>query len=835
MQRIKFTFFTLIVLFLISSWITNDRNLLELIKNQLSKFNSFYPQEKTYVHTDKPYYALGEDIWFKVYRVNGMTHLPDSLGNLMYVELVNPDNQVLAVRHIRLQNGGGAGDFHLEPSWPAGNYLIRAYTHYMRNFDAAFFFQQEIKVWDAGMKAPVATEDPESIDFDVQFFPEGGDLVQDITSYVGIKAVNQAGLGIDITGKVYDDQGNFIVAFETIRFGHGFMIFTPEAGKRYYANVIFQGQTKIFWLPEALVSGYVLQITQQKGNQLFVSARTNIPGGLVGGVMIGHIRGKIFYEFVIEKDLPEILTKIDTKTAPEGIAHFTLFTKNGEPVSERLIFIENTDQQPVVQIKTDKETYNKRSPVQIAFQLNDAAQQPLQANLSVTITDEETVRWSPYGQDIRTYFLLSSDLKGQIENPGYYFDVNNKDRNYLLNLLLLTQGWRRFAWRDLLTDNFMPLPHAPEDGFTISGLTTRAFNADKSVQADVFLSVLDSPFVMSKFTTHEDGRFMLPGFQFHDTISVILQANIHNEKRAKKGKEDDPLGPQGNRNVAILLDTFASPDLQSRVFAYRAPLPESNLATKFLSDIRRIGVIDSIYRGIWSIDLDEISVTASRQDPLEAAIKEVNPWYNFPDRRFILDSVAASYSFPTVFQFLQGRVPGVQIGGQLFQQYAIIRGPSSINLPNPQATILLDGVEISNSFANVIPIQDIAVVDVIKGVTSLRGGGGVIAIYTRQGLNLPVKYEFANPGIKNVKFPGFYKAREFYTPKYDRTLPEHDKPDFRTTLYWNPIIQTDQNGQATVSFYTGDKESIYHIRLEGITKDGRPVFVSKTIRVQSDR
>lgn len=809
------------------SWLFWPPGTAERIQAQLAKYQSKYPSEKVYLHTDKPHYALGENIWFSAYLTAGAEHLPSLVSNLVYVELIGPDLQRKASRYIGIQDGVGNGDFDTERDWPEGKYFLRAYTNYMRNFDSSFFFQREFLLIKPKIETAAASSEVSAsiTDFSVQFMPEGGDLVNGLSSQIGVKAVDNLGTGMQFEGKILDEQGTPVAVFKTYRFGLGAFSFTPQAGKKYQAEISFQGIHKKIPLPSAQEQGYTLQITQRPPNQLLINVRSNIPNGLKDAVILGHLRGEPIFTFSNTEGLDKLSLTIPADSIPEGIAQFTLFSSKGEPLCERLVFVDNPRERALLSISTDKSTYGARQKVNVSLQLKDQAGNPLKAMVSATVTDKQSVYWSKYGQDIRSYLLLQADLPGHIEDPAYFFVEENATRRQLLDMLMLTQGWRRFSWKQVLQETLPDLAWLPEQGFTISGQTTKLDQPDKPVAADLMVVAMEKG-ISQQVSSGPDGRFSIAGFPFIDSTRVVIQGAKPTGNSNKKSKNNDANQQviAGNRDIKIRLDGD-NPPIIDRRNGFDLPLStDAGQQKSFLADSKKLADLDSLFPGIWKLSLAEFEVKAKRTK---------NPYgvgdipYRAPTDRMIVDSIPGKSTALSVFDFLR-RIPGAQVVGTFPNQSVVLRGINSLNGPTP-ALFVLDGTVVDASTLVNVPVSNIAFVDVLKGgqaaMFGSRGINGVVAVYTKRTGNQPAQYDVN--GIINFKHPGFYKAREFYAPQYDQKKPEHDRPDYRTTLHWAPIIETDKEGKATFSFFTNDKAGAFEILVQGMTVKGIPVSMVK--------
>ncbi len=655
--------------------------------------------------------------------------------------------------------------------------------------------------------------------------PEGGDLVNGLSSQIGVKAVDNLGTGIQFEGKILDEQGTPVAVFKTYRFGLGAFSFTPQAGKKYQAEISFQGIHKKIPLPSAQEQGYTLQITQRPPNQLLINVRSNIPNGLKDVVILGHLRGEPIFTFSNTEGLDKLSLTIPTDSIPEGIAQFTLFSSKGEPLCERLVFVDNPRERALLSISTDKSTYGARQKVNVSLQLKDQAGNPLKAMVSATVTDKQSVYWSKYGQDIRSYLLLQADLPGHIEDPAYFFVEENATRRQLLDMLMLTQGWRRFSWKQVLQETLPDLAWLPEQGFTISGQTTKLDQPDKPVAANLMVVAMEKG-ISQQVSSGPDGRFSISGFPFLDSTRVVIQGAKPTANTNKKSKNNDAnqQAVAGNRDIKIRLDGDNPPIIDPRN-GFDLPLStDAGQQKSFLADSKKLADLDSLFPGIWKLSLAEFEVKAKRTK---------NPYgvgdipYRAPTDRMIVDSIPGKSTALSVFDFLR-RIPGAQVVGTFPNQSVVLRGINSLGGP-AQALFVLDGTVVDASTLSTVPVSTIAFVDVLKGGQAAmfgnRGINGVVAVYTKRTGNQPAQYDVN--GIINFKHPGFYKAREFYAPQYDQKKPEHDRPDYRTTLHWAPIIETDKEGKATFSFFTNDKAGAFEILVQGMTAKGIPVSMVK--------
>jgi len=128
-----------------SAFSINEDPFAALLK-KLEEFTKRHTQEKVYLHLDKPYYAVGDDIWFKAYVVDAKSSAPSTISNILYVELINDKDSITTQIKLPIESGITWGDFKLADTLKEGNYRIRAYTQWMRNANPDFFFDKTIKI-----------------------------------------------------------------------------------------------------------------------------------------------------------------------------------------------------------------------------------------------------------------------------------------------------------------------------------------------------------------------------------------------------------------------------------------------------------------------------------------------------------------------------------------------------------------------------------------------------------------------------------------------------------------------------------------------------------------
>jgi len=801
-------------------------NPVQVIAQKLSAYYSLTQPEKVYLSLDRPAYGTGETVWFSAFVVDALRHQRDTISKVLHVELLSPERRVVERRTLRLIGGRAAGDISLTDSLPAGTYLLRAYTSWMLNAGPNFVYQRRLQVWPAspdqtdqagasltaaGTKANPAPRFPAAGKPDVQFFPEGGTFVAGLPAVVGVKAQATTGLGVPVSGQVLDGQGKVVVpTFSAQHAGMGRFTFTPAAGQTYRARVkLPDGSSADYPLPAPQASGYSLHV-QDAGTDFAIEARyrgaagTPAPGPVA---LVSEVRG--FLVGLAPRPIPADGAPVSWKVAknryPNGIAHFTLFDAANVAQAERLAFVQNGPAGLTVSITPDRAAYAPHQQVRLKVQVADADGKPVATNLALSVTDAGAAALDPTNGTIVSNLLLTSDLAGYVENPSYYFQNQSAATAAALDNLLLTQGWRRFVWKEVLGTTPPALPFATEQGITLSGTVTGMGSRPLPNSPLTFIQTKPTRNFTSG-TTGSDGRFRFTGFPSNDTSVVTLQARR----------------TTGGTNVTI------RPDLGPSTTGAPLPALPSLTATPGVADYVRRSRQQQVQErqnspdggASRTIQLSNVAVTAKK---LIVPANDTRRLYPGVVANTVVDiaNMPAAKSGIPLFSLLQGQVAGLTISGTPPNQTISIRN-------QPTSLFILDGMRVDASTINTIQSSDVEAVEVFKGPeTAIFGAGangGVIAVYTKRGdKNYHETNSTPTPGIITVKVPGFYQAREFYAPRYGAMVMNAPTSDpRRLTIYWNPELATDASGQTDVFFFTADGSGNFQATVEGVSLGGTP-------------
>jgi hypothetical protein len=807
----KFTY--LLLNLLIGSWLfISPSSSIQDITSKLEKYSSEFPQEKVYLHTDRAHYLPGETIWLKSYLVAGALHQPSPISNNVHVELIDTDNKLITSVLLKSENGLSDGVVILPIELDPGKYLLRGFTNWMRNFGDEFFFQKEITV--LSFDENTRQTGPKSTSIDLQFFPEGGHIVDKVASRVAFKAIDSNGEGVEITGNIYDAERKVIAELSTQHDGMGFFSFIPELGKTYTAEI----ENDKYELPKVEKEGFSISVNSTLEDVMRLTFRSNENTKDKDKMnVIIHSRGLISYAYPIDLSNNISFQNIPKNLMPEGIQHITLFDAKGNPVVERLVFVKKNS--VIVSVETEKANYGTREKVTAKVKLVDYKGQPVQGSLSMAALDiYQTIEDKP-STTIASNLLLTSDLKGYIKNPTYYFDANNENADSQLDLVMMTHGWIRFNWESILKEEYPQIDHLIEKGINVKGTLVDQFNGKPIENGEVtYFDNSFNPPIIENVKTDKDGRWEIFNLIAFNTKPVSFQG------ATKKGKKFVSFKFDSINSYLPPIDWIKSP----------LPIELKQEELNFVEKSKERLLIDEAYDFDTSYTiLESVTVEGNRYKEDQSSST-----YGSGDNTFSFEKVSeSSRQAKNPIEILQGRIAGVQIAGSGPFMTIQIRGASTGLGAAASPAIFLNDIPTDLQTVLYIPAMDIERVEIFKGpsaaVFGAIGGAGVIAFYTYQGVRVSTKQ---SEGIYATILKNAYQGnREFYAPKYDKFEPEHIKPDKRVLVYWAPEIMTNEKGEATVEFWTTDLETDIALEFQGITQKGQTLVDYKTITVKKTK
>ena len=805
----------------------------EGIKLKLLDYYRKYPQEKIYVQTDKQSYLAGQSIWYKIYSLS--FGVPSDLSKIVYIQLINSDGKIMIKKKFPLEAGTATGDFQLPDSLTSGVYQLRCFTKWMMNFDELALFHRDLFV-----KNPSDRDDKNfntvkpGKQYEILFFPEGGDLINGVNSTVAFKATDEYGLPVTIHGKIFDEKNNLIDSFKTFHDGMGKFDFLNEATHDYYAMVYWpDNSSEKQLLPRAENSGINIKLIDQSKDAFAIKVvyHETVPGEFQQIVLVASQKnGKVAtYPLVLD---PGINTfNIDTKQFATGILRVTIFDSNGVPQSERIVFI-NHGTEPEVELVDDTISAKPKSKSVFSLQLKNLNQPINDADISIAVTDADQVESDSLGENICSSFLLSSELKGIVRNPGYYFLNNSDSIKAALDLVMMTNGWRHFEWKKILGEETVPLKYAVEDSLYIRGKLLGYTTQTKDTHpVKMIITENDSTRFMGYISPDSNGNFIVQDYVPRGRSVVYLQQK---ETKAKEKRY----------KLKFLANSFEETDTAHFVFT---PDAEEELVNSYKNALSKQS--NERFRNYLNM-LKPVTVRGNPPTAAEQLAKKyVSPFFQagvFYD----IDLVNNFYpnSMP-LFDFMMGKFPGLSVSGTENSPLFSYRNSAVSELLAVKSTVNNDVIpegtpttampyfyvnETPSSYQDIVNIRlsDVAMIRFVPPPASMApfNGGviGVIAIYLK-------KYD---EGMKNTTaignsdkyiFDGYSVTRQFFSPNYDIDKAALARADNRETLYWNPGVKIDKSGRAKLSFFNSDHAKRFRILMEGVSRSGDLIYFNKVV------
>ena len=758
---------------------TTQAQVLPDVQTGFNQYNTNTVQEKLFVHTDKSAYTAGELMWFKVYNVDGANHKPIDLSKVVYIEVLDKNQSPVVQAKVAMQDGTGSGSLFLPISLTTGNFVLRAYTSWMKNFSSDFYFYKKLTIINP-LKSPVAASKQIVSGYDIQFFPEGGNLVNGIPSTIGFKATDQYGKGVNFKGIIIDKNNDTVARFEPYKFGMGHFSFTPDNHNSYKAIIKLNDKTLVEDLPNIRDNGYTLNVKDGGNNQLQVTVITNLPDGNI--FLFAHTRGVIKDVETAVISSGKAVFAIDKSKLGDGISHITIFNSQRQPVCERLYF-----KRPVNQLfitaGTDAQQYATRRKVSISINTKSSTN-AVMANMSLSVYKLDSLQHASQ-QDIQNYLWLSSDLKGNIESPDYYFKNTDAAANEALDNLMLTQGWSRFAWADVLQNKKPEFKFLPEyNGPIVNAKITNTITNTPQNNMIAYLGIPGKRVQLYAAQSDTTGNLIFNMKDFYGPGEIVIETNTLRDTSIRI----DVMNPFSDQYSKIKLPEFSlTPAMQSTI-------ESDNLGMQ----------VQNVYNGEKLRQFYDPNVDSSA-------------FYGTPYKTYLLDNYTR---FLTVEEVMREYVSEVNIT-HTHNQFHIKVLTANRFLDDGDPMVLIDGVpffNIDKLFAadplKIRKLEDVPFVYLLGPSYE----AGIFSFTTYKG---DMGGNEIDPHAVIMDYEGLEMQREFYAPVYDTEAAIASRmPDFRNVLYWAPNVTTNKNGSGGLSFYTSDEAGKYIGVIQGLTADG---------------
>lgn len=807
---------------------TGTKNNKLSIDSALVYFKDNYPQEKIVIQTDRTTYSFDDNIWIKLWcTVDG---IPSYLSKVVYVDLVDDKGVVVQKKMYKLDSlSSTPADFQIPFNVKTGNYAINAYSLWMLNFPQLI---PSIPIFIYGSDYTAKTTFTSQSTIKMLFFPEGGNLIVGVENKVAFKMLDSNGKPIDGKGTITTAEGNIITEFTAVHDGMGVFSITPQSNTSYLANIgtANNSATLQFKLPQSSAEGIAMQVINTNPNRVTVLVnRGELNKANYNKVkLIAQINNNIVFAQMLDIEQGQIAAAINKKQLPAGIMQITVFSENDIPLSERIVFVENyTIAKP--DIANDAISFKPRTMNKVSFQIPNSNK----TSLSVAVYDDSNLSDSTlYQANLAAGLFITSDLHGYINNPSYYLKNKSPQTLQHLDLLLMTQGWRRFEWKKILNNDFELLKYPVESTMSLRGTVTKS---DRSTLVkDGFVSFIiktsDSTTILAEAKLTDKGEFLLSDINFTNKAAVYFMGTDVNKK---KYIVDIKMQPsyfdtlQNSSNISkINLDTI---DLAT----------SKNILAQYFKN--KFSAIDTSKGSGY---LGNVTVKSKKLSPVDSLNKV------YADGPFLMGrgiNPTEYKNYRTIWQIIQAATPGITVSGNpfdpdvAFNRYQGLNAISDNTSASSEETsgavtesngiaYFLNGVNVTKDIINTLSVDDVAYIKVLKQEASVLGATqGAIAIYTNSGA-----VARANPYDKTyskLDKNGYALVKEFYSPDY-LLNPELDKntTDNRYLLYWNAKPRLAKDGKYHFTFFNNDSAKKYRILIQGLDNKGNVYWVDKVIK-----
>ena len=762
--------------------VSGQQATLDTLTKNFNYYRSNYATEKIYAHLDQRFYLTGETLWFKLYLVDGSTHRPAGISKVAYVEIIDRNNRAVIQSKVSVKDGYGSGSIFLPALIEGGNYTFRAYTSWMKNFSADFYYHTDLTIINPFKKLELDKSTTYKID--VQLFPEGGNLVAGLKSKVAYQVTSSQDSGITFRGAVVDQQNDTVATFQPSRSGMGSFFLTPMQGKEY--NVVVEDEQKrrsTFKLPAVLENGYVIQVHDSTANDIAVKISSRLsqtPATPVVYVFV-HSRNIVANASMHFLRDGQATILIDGKNLQEGVSHITVFDSEMRPVCERLYFKPVTRRLAVDVVPNQRE-FGIRRKVSLDLNVKDLQGSPQESNVSVAVYKVDSLTKKP-DDNILSYLWLSSDLRGHVETPEYYFSQDDPEIKKEVDNLMLTRGWRRFVWSDVLSKKPVKIAFEPEyRGHIIRGKVTRPTGPANGVIT--YLSAPGRNIQVYGSLSNGQGDVKFEMKDFSGPRKIIAQTNTTKDSISTI----QILSPFSDQFASINIPAFTLSQTNEQLLIARS--------------------ISMQVQDVYYQDREKIKYTGV----------DTTAFYGKADASYYLDDYTR---FPVMEEILREYVPGVMVRKRRDGFHFILLDHVTRGVFDEDPLILLDGIP-------VFDVDKIMAFDPLKvrklevlnrryymGVLSLPG----VVSYTTYGGDLG-GFQL-DPRVVQIDYDGLQLQREFYSPSYESTRQRDSRlPDQRQLLFWAPAVITDKDGKQHLEFFTSDNAGNYEVVVEGMTKNG---------------
>ena len=822
----------------------------------IHQFNSLFPQEKVYIQFDNTSYYTGETIWFKAFVTNAST-LGRAQSKILYVDLLSPTGVLLKQEKLKIVAGQADGSFVLMDGstaqarekrgvvdYPSGFYEVRAYTSYMLNFSNEILFSRVLAVYDPPKEegnfyesSPVITiKRTETSDFrpkseklrniNASFYPEGGHLIIGKPCRVAFKVIDDTGFGVEATGKVEGKD----ITFSTVHNGMGYFTITPQE-KRNSVEITVGGTSRSFNLPQAEPLGFAMTVDPLDSDSITVKVDgAEGMSGITLGVAL-TCRGELMDFGTIESGATPSERIIPLHGVPEGVCRIYLFDKNGILYSSRSFYHRSkVTKAPVLEMTADKESYQPFEKITLNFTLNDKGN-PFRDRFCLSVRDSRTQN-NVYTDDLRTSMLLSSDLKGFIEHPAWYFDSDDPERDQALDLLCLVQGWERYDWDIMTGQKDFSERYRMEESLTLNGWILSSSGRKKLDGVEVNASLVPQDKTLTEiysYTTDTTGYFGFDiGAEFYDKAKFSISANTDKK-------------PLIGTSARIRIDRPASPAIRpynvgELVFTGVKGTGYKRKGWKEEEEENPYPTVINIETGylLPDVDIDEDRMyidyfTFSAYDVTNDVEIELDKGdYTTDLMGYLIDKGYEVIASDTSIESINGFEPFFYIhDNKKYLYQGPYETPAVIDTKDIKSVIVFDRPMFMMNILQQCPLyQDYLSesIQMLYGEDLINHRLLLVDVQMKEPNEISTREDRFNINKRITTVDGYSRPYSFYSPEYPQG-PVFGDVDYRRTLYWNPNVITDENGKAQVEFYNNSITRRFDVEAAGITSAGVPYIL----------
>ncbi|MCY0969539.1 hypothetical protein [Chryseobacterium wangxinyae] len=771
----------------------------------LQRFDQNFPQEKIHLIIDKKKHIAGENLWFKAFVFEGY-NLTNISTNL-FVELYDKNKNIVDKKMLPLVKGESNGSLTLPETLTEDVYYIRAYTTWMANFSENFQYLQPIEIFN--ISSPNKLVEDTNTSWSAFLYPESGTFIDGIATKFTVRLQPKGTKNSEWGGYVVDTENpdTKIISFKGFDQNVGSFILTPKLNKKY--KLIVQSDNKVqqdIELPNVSPSGIHLQVTSNKNEIKYSLNSKNVSQHSKFYTLLATINSRLVYKAEFKK-IPTQTYSVPTENLINGILQFSLFDDQGNLISQRLCFVQPellNLKEPSLQLSLDKSP-RKLNTFEITKDQNINS-------YTVLVQDSEVENLEDEKSFLSTLWL-TGDMTSDIVNPAQYFTKNRNTE--ALDALLISEKWKRFDWKNILSNIYPVIKYKPDEYITYKAKVT--INNEPAVNKTLHL-IFNVPDFGSKFVevqTDKSGFFTLSGMMFDNTIDVAYQLNkdqLDEKDQVKVYFQPTysfiPYGKALPDNKLILAKKTPNDEPDPEVRRYIAGKKNQNIINEKITDI------------------EEVKIKISKKDKTKKLNEELSSplFSNINEQVFDLvnDNTDAKTSF-NILAWLQSRVAGLQVN---FEQ-----GNYIPYLRDRKVDLYLNEMKVNAEQISNFPVSSIAMVKVIKGMFlgSFSNGGGAILIYTLRGGMTADTFQQKFSGLKKYVFKGYDKEAPFNSPDYNESNFSGLPDDRRAILYWNPSYTTETNEENKVRFFNNDHARSFKIIIVGFDKNGTPSYYNETL------